>query len=40
MAGFGGIKSALPNTKVVHGMATLGTLTAYLNDADGKMFLD
>jgi hypothetical protein len=40
MAGFGGIESALPNSKVVHGMATLGTLTAYLNDANGKMFLD
>jgi hypothetical protein len=40
MAGFGGIKSALPNAKVVHGMATLGTLAAYLNVEKGKMFLD
>ncbi len=40
MAGFGGIKSALPNEKVVHGMATLGTLAAYLNVEKGKMFLD
>ena len=40
MAGFGGIKSALPNAKVVHGMATLGTLAAYLTVKNGKMFLD
>jgi hypothetical protein len=40
MAGFGGIKSALPEAKVVHGMATLGTLAAYLNVEKGKMFLD
>jgi hypothetical protein len=41
MAGFGGIKSALlPNTKVVHGMATLGTLASYLRVKSGKMFLD
>jgi hypothetical protein len=40
MAGFGGIKSALPNAKVVHGMATLGTLAAYLTVKSGKMFLD
>ena len=40
MAGFGGIKSALPNQKVVHGMATLGTLAAYLRVDNGKMFLD
>ncbi len=40
MAGFGGIKSALPNVKVVHGMATLGTLAAYLRVEKGKMFLD
>jgi len=40
MAGFGGIKSALPNAKVIHGMATLGTLAAYLNVEKGKMFLD
>ena len=40
MAGFGGIKSALPNAKVVHGMATLGTLAAYLNVDKGKMYLD
>jgi hypothetical protein len=40
MAGFGGIKSALPNAKVVHGMATLGTLAAYLKVEKGKMFLD
>lgn len=40
MAGFGGIQSALPNAKVVHGMATLGTLAAYLRVEKGKMFLD
>jgi hypothetical protein len=40
MAGFGGIKSALPDAKVVHGMATLGTLAAYLNTRNGKMYLD
>jgi hypothetical protein len=40
MAGFGGIKSALPNAKVVHGMATLGTLAAYLSVEKGRMFLD
>ena len=40
MAGFVGIKSALPNAKVVHGMATLGTLAAYLNFENGKVFLD
>jgi hypothetical protein len=40
MAGFGGIKSALPNAKIVHGMATLGTLAAYLNNQGGKMYLD
>ena len=40
MAGFGGIQSALPNAKVVHGMATLGTLAAYLNVHNGKMYLD
>ncbi len=40
MAGFGGIQSALPNAKVVHGMATLGTLAAYLTVKKGKMFLD
>lgn len=40
MAGFGGIKSALPKTKVVHGMATLGTLAAYLRVENGKMLLD
>ncbi|MCW3999482.1 MAG: hypothetical protein NWE93_04530 [Candidatus Bathyarchaeota archaeon] len=40
MAGFGGIKSALPDSKVVHGMATLGTLAAYLNVEKGKMYLD
>ncbi len=40
MAGFGGVQSALPNTKVVHGMATLGTLAAYLRVENGKMFLD
>jgi hypothetical protein len=40
MAGFGGIKSALPNAKVIHGMATLGTLAAYLRVENGKMFLD
>ncbi len=40
MAGFGGIKSALPEAKVVHGMATLGTLAAYLSVENGKMYLD
>lgn len=40
MAGFGGIKSALPDTKVVQGMATIGTLAAYLSVKKGKMFLD
>lgn len=40
MAGFGGIKSAIPNAKVVHGMATLGTLAAYLTSKDGKMYID
>ena len=40
MAGFGGIKSALPNAKVVHGVATLGTLAAYLSVEKGKMFLN
>ncbi len=40
MAGFGGIQSALPNGKVVHGMATLGTLAAYLNVENGKMYID
>jgi hypothetical protein len=40
MAGFGGIQSALPNAKVVHGMATLGTLAAYLTVENGKMYLD
>jgi len=40
MAGFGGIQSALPNEKVVHGMATLGTLAAYLRAENGTMFLD
>jgi hypothetical protein len=40
MAGYGGIKSALPNAKVVHGMATLGTLAAYLNTENGRMYID
>ncbi len=40
MAGFGGIKSAIPNAKVVHGMATLGTLAAYLISKNGKMCID
>jgi hypothetical protein len=40
MAGYGGIKSAIPNAKVVHAMATLGTLAAYLTTKDGKMYLD
>ncbi len=40
MAGFGGIKSALPDAKVVPGMATIGTLAAYLSVEKGKMFLD
>ena len=40
MAGFGGIKSALPKAKVVHGMATLGTLASYLRAEKGTMFLD
>lgn len=40
MAGFGGIKSAIPNAKVVHGMATLGTLAAYLTNKNGKMYID
>ena len=40
MAGFGGIKSAIPNAKVVHGMATLGTLAAYLTTKNGKMYID
>jgi hypothetical protein len=40
MAGFGGIKSAIPNAKVVHGMATLGTLAAYLTSKNGKMYID
>ena len=40
MAGFGGVKSALPDAKVVHGMATLGTLAAYLRVEGGKMYLD
>ncbi len=39
-AGFGGVKSALPNAKVVHGMATLGTLAAYLTTMNGRMYLD
>ena len=40
MAGSGGIKSALPEAKVVLGMATLGTLAAYLSVENGKMYLD
>ncbi len=40
MAGFGGVQSSLPNEKVVHGMATLGTLAAYLNVQNGKMYID
>ncbi len=40
MAGFGGIKSAIPQAKVVHGMATLGTLAAYLTSKNGKMYID
>jgi len=36
----GGIKSALPDAKVINGMATLGTLAAYLRVEKGKMFLD
>lgn len=40
MAGYGGIKSSLPDAKVVHGMATLGTLAAYLDTQSGKMYLD
>lgn len=40
MAGYGGIKSALPDAKVVHGMATLGTLASYLNVEGGKMYLN
>lgn len=40
MAGYGGLKSALPDEKVAHGMATLGTLAAYLKTQGGKMYLD
>jgi hypothetical protein len=40
MAGYGGIKSALPDEKVVHGMATLGTLAAYLKTQGGKIYVD
>jgi hypothetical protein len=40
MAGFGGVKSAIPDAKVVHGMATLGTLASYLTSKDGKMYID
>jgi hypothetical protein len=40
MAGFGGIKSALPKARVVHGMATLGTLASYLTTKNGKMYID
>jgi hypothetical protein len=40
MAGFGGVKSTLPNAKVIHGMATLGRLAAFLNVEKGKMYLD
>ena len=40
MAGFGGIKSAIPDAKVVHGMTTLGTLAAYLTTKNGKIYID
>jgi hypothetical protein len=40
MAGFGGVKSALPEAKVIPGMATLGTFAAYLTVEKGKMLLN
>jgi hypothetical protein len=40
-AGFDGIKSALPpETNVIPGMATLGTISSYLSIENGKVLLD
>jgi hypothetical protein len=41
MAGFGGIRNALPESiKVVPGMTTMGTIASYLTVEDGKVLLD
>jgi hypothetical protein len=41
MAGFGGIKSALPESvKVIPGMTTVGTIASYMTVEGGKVYLD
>ena len=41
MAGFGGIRNALPKSvKVVPGMTTVGTIASYLTVEGGKVYLD
>jgi hypothetical protein len=41
MAGFGGIRNALPQSvKVIPGMATVGTIASYLTVEGGKVYLD
>jgi hypothetical protein len=41
MAGFGGIRNALPESvKVVPGMTTMGTIASYLTVEGGKVLLD
>jgi len=41
MAGFGGIRSALPESvKVIPGMTTVGTIASYMTVEGGKVYLD
>lgn len=41
MAGFGGIRSALPESvKVIPGMTTLGTIASYMTVEGGKVYLN
>jgi hypothetical protein len=41
MAGYGGIRSALPQSvKVIPGMTTMGTIASYMTVKGGKVYLD